>query len=111
MDGLETSEYLKKTAKDNIDGKININEAKKLIEIFLRNLLLGESNELKNLYMHIRWEKTKQHIQALFDKYGFKVLRKNSLAVWFGIISFCIICYLTSLCFDQTLFFRKIEKN
>ena len=25
---------------------------------FLRNLLMSENNELKNRYMHIRWEET-----------------------------------------------------
>ena len=38
------------------------------LEAFLRNLLMGEKNELKNRYMHIRWNETthldgKQHIQ------------------------------------------------
>lgn len=27
------------------------------LELFLRNLLLGESNELKNRYIHVRWQK------------------------------------------------------
>lgn len=68
------------------------------VELFLRNLLLGETNELKNRYLHIRWEdhkqdiedvkqdiqlhkqdidipdtvsaKTKQHIYSLFHEYG-----------------------------------------
>ena len=116
VDGLETSEYLKKTAKENIEGKITLDEAGKLIEsyyeesgekneedtkeadivstrianilaenawyfrnslvranyndytkgiretteyleLFLRNLLLGESNELKNRYIHVLWQK------------------------------------------------------
>ncbi|MBQ6966662.1 MAG: hypothetical protein IJP84_02015 [Lachnospiraceae bacterium] len=67
-------------------------------ETFLRNLLLGETNELKNRYTHIRWKeqkqdigntkqdiesskqdidipdsitnKSKQHIQMLFEEYG-----------------------------------------
>lgn len=38
------------------------------LEAFLRNLLMGEKNELKNRYMHIRWNKMtyssgEQHIQ------------------------------------------------
>ena len=76
------------------------------LELFLRNLLLGESNELKNRYMHVRWKmqkqdiqdrkqdiqgqkqdiqkkeqhievpddvsnKTKQHIQVLFERFGY----------------------------------------
>lgn len=83
-----------------------IRETPRFLELFLRNLLLGESNELKNRYMHIRWteskqdigeekqdiqdtkqdigdkkdsviipdsvsRKTKQHIQALFEEYGY----------------------------------------
>ena len=35
VDGLETSDYLKKTAKKNIEGEITILEAGKLIESFL----------------------------------------------------------------------------
>ena len=50
--------------------------------MFLRNLLLGENNELKNRYIHVRWQKqdieipeafsnkTKQHIQILFAEFG-----------------------------------------
>ena len=34
------------------------------LELFLRNLLLGESNELKNRYMHVRWKMQKQDIQG-----------------------------------------------
>ena len=33
------------------------------LERFLRNLLLNESNELKNRHMHIRWNEEKQDIQ------------------------------------------------
>lgn len=76
-----------------------IHETTEYLELFLRNLLLGDTNELKNRYTHIRWErrkqdignakqdignakqdidvpgsitnKTKQHIQRLFEEYGF----------------------------------------
>ncbi|MCR4788256.1 MAG: Fic family protein [Lachnospiraceae bacterium] len=76
-----------------------IRETTEYLELFLRNLLLGETNKLKNRYTHIRWEKqkqdiddkkqdiddkkqdidipdsitnkTKQHIQMLFNEYGF----------------------------------------
>ena len=85
---------------------MGIRETPRFLELFLRNLLLGESNELKNRYMHIRWteskqdigeerqdiqdtkqdigdkkdsviipdsvsKKTKQHIQVLFEEYGY----------------------------------------
>lgn len=40
-----------------------IRETTEYLELFLRNLLLGESNELKNRYMHVRWENQKQDIQ------------------------------------------------
>lgn len=33
------------------------------VELFLRNLLLGETNELKNRYLHIRWKDQKQDIE------------------------------------------------
>ena len=83
-----------------------IRETTEFLELFLRNLLLGESNELKNRYMHVRWKmqkqdiqgqkqdiqgqkqdmqkkeqhievpddvsnKTKQHIQVLFERFGY----------------------------------------
>ena len=34
VDGLKTSDYLKSTAKDNIEGKISVLEAGKLIESY-----------------------------------------------------------------------------
>ena len=48
--------------------KNGVYEDMSFLETFLRNLLMGEKNELKNRYMHIRWGKTthsgrKQHIQ------------------------------------------------
>ena len=48
--------------------KNGVYEDLSFLEVFLRNLLMGEKNELKNRYMHIRWDKTthsvkKQHIQ------------------------------------------------
>ena len=76
-----------------------IKETTEFLELFLRNLLLGEANVLKNRYLHVRWngekqdigirkqdiqnkkqdiqitndisKKTKQHIQDLFDRYGY----------------------------------------
>ena len=83
-----------------------IRETTEFVELFLRNLLLGETNELKNRYLHIRWKeqkqdiadtkqdiqnakqdidrrgkhievtndvsnKTKQHIQELFETFGY----------------------------------------
>ena len=77
-----------------------IRETTEYLELFLRNLLLGETNELKNRYTHIRWKekkqdigtekqdigtekqdidvpasvtnKTKQHIQLLFEEFGYE---------------------------------------
>ncbi len=34
-----------------------IRETSEYLELFLRNLLLGENNELKNRYIHVRWQK------------------------------------------------------
>ena len=50
------------------DVKNGVYEDMSFLEAFLRNLLMGEKNELKNLYMHIRWDKMthsddKQHIE------------------------------------------------
>lgn len=52
------------------------------LELFLRNLLLGESNELKNRYMHVRWKMQKQDIQdRKQDIQGQKqdIQKKNSI--------------------------------
>ena len=48
--------------------KAGVHEDMSFLEAFLRNLLMGEHNELKNRYMHIRWDKTahsdeKQYIE------------------------------------------------
>lgn len=50
------------------DVKNGVNEDMSFLEAFLRNLLMGEQNELKNRYMHIRWDETthstgKQYIE------------------------------------------------
>ena len=41
-----------------------IRETTEYLELFLRNLLLGERNELKNRYLHIRWDDTEQDIET-----------------------------------------------
>ena len=72
-------------------------ETSEYLELFLRNLLLGENNEFKNRYTHVRWgkqdiqeskqdigtqkqdidiseafsNKTKQHIRTLFSVFGY----------------------------------------
>lgn len=38
-------------------------ETTEFLECFLRNLLLGEKNDLRNRYMHIRWNEEKQDIE------------------------------------------------
>jgi fido (protein-threonine AMPylation protein) len=42
----------------------DIRETTEFLELFLRNLLLGESNELKNRYLHVRWNSLKQDIET-----------------------------------------------
>ena len=56
------------------DVKNGIYEDMTFLETFLRNLLMGEQNELKNRYMHIRWEETthsesKQHIKRHIEQH------------------------------------------
>ena len=41
----------------------DIRETTEFLELFLRNLLLGEKNELKNRYLHVRWKTVKQDIE------------------------------------------------
>ncbi len=55
------------------------------LETFLKNLLMGEHNELKNRYMHIRWEETthstsKQHIEQHIEQHiGQHIPKQNSI--------------------------------
>ena len=42
----------------------DIRETTEFLELFLRNLLLGEKNELKNRYLHVRWKTVKQDIEG-----------------------------------------------
>ena len=63
------------------DVKNGIYEDMTFLETFLRNLLMGEQNELKNRYMHIRWEETthsesKQHIKRHIEQH---VPNENSI--------------------------------
>ncbi len=51
-----------------------IHEDRSFLEIFLRNLLMGENNELKNRFMHIAWNETthsdtKQHIERHIERH------------------------------------------
>lgn len=68
VDGLKPSAYLIEQAKLNIEGDITIDEVKKRIDAyygieptleylnrFFDNLLLGEKNELKNRFLHIKY--------------------------------------------------------
>ena len=56
------------------DVKNGVYEYMSFLETFLRNLLMGEKNELKNRYMHIRWDKTthsdeKRHIEQRIERH------------------------------------------
>ena len=58
-----------------------IHEDRSFLEIFLKNLLMGEKNELKNRYMHIAWKETthsddKQHIERHIEQH---IQEKNDL--------------------------------
>ena len=48
----------------------HIRETTEYLELFLRNLLLGETNELKNRYLHARWKDAKQDIQGIKQDIG-----------------------------------------
>ncbi|SDW88728.1 hypothetical protein SAMN05216391_1225 [Lachnospiraceae bacterium KHCPX20] len=48
----------------------NIRETTEYLELFLRNLLLGETNELKIRYLHVRWKDAKQDIQGIKQDIG-----------------------------------------
>lgn len=58
---------------------LGVREDLSFLELFLRNLLMGEKNELKNRYMHISWKETthsnnkrhiEQHIEQHIDPKG-----------------------------------------
>lgn len=74
------------------DWNKGIRATTEYLELFLKNLLAGEKNELKNRFLHIRWndgkrdidpanqdiglpdglsEKTKRNIRALFAAFGY----------------------------------------
>ena len=70
------------------DLQNNIHETYEYLELFLRNLLLDEKNELHNRYLHIKYKKvdiesiypqikddfstkTSNHIRILFMRFGF----------------------------------------
>lgn len=53
--------YYRESEPDKIEK--GIHETTEYLELFLRNLLLGEHNVLKNRYLHIRWSEIKQDIE------------------------------------------------
>lgn len=61
-----------------------VHEDISFLETFLRNLLMDEKNELKNRYMHIRWDETthsgeKQHIKQRIKQHipdGNEILKR-----------------------------------
>ncbi len=55
VDGLKTSQFLRDTAKRHIE------ESTQFLELFFRNVLLNEQNELKKRYEHIRWHGLSAH--------------------------------------------------
>ena len=66
------------------DLSAGIHEDLSYLENFLRNLLMGESYELKNRYLHVAWEKSaysneKQPIEQPIERIG-----KNSLSKVLG---------------------------
>ena len=53
---------------------LGVREDLSFLELFLRNLLMGEKNELKNRYMHIAWKETthsnnKRHIERHIEQH------------------------------------------
>lgn len=52
------------------DVKNGVYEDLSFLETFLRNLIMGEKNELKNRYMHIRWNKMRENIMRLRKAFG-----------------------------------------
>ena len=47
------------------DWNHGIQSTAEYLELFLKNLLAGEKNELKNRYLHIQWKDQKQDIEAV----------------------------------------------
>ena len=69
------------------DVKNGVYEDMSFLEAFLRNLLMGEKNELKNRYMHIKWDETthyneKQHIEQHIEEGNslLKILDKKEIS-------------------------------
>ena len=47
------------------------------LELFFRNLLMGEKNELKNRYLHIRWKDSHLGVNEEMAEYGTPNRKKN----------------------------------
>ena len=47
------------------------------LELFFRNLLMGEKNELKNRYLHIRWKDNHPGVSEEMAEYGTPNRKKN----------------------------------
>ena len=72
------------------------------LELFLRNLLLGENNELKNRYIHVRWQKQdieeqKQNIESpkqdIEIPEAFSTKTKQHIQILFADIKCCSKCW------------------
>ena len=63
--------------------KLGVYETTEYLELFLRNLLLNEKNELKNRYMHISFQKAKEKVEdpndAIKEKY-IELMKKEHLS-------------------------------
>ena len=53
----------------------DIRETTEFLELFLRNILLNEKNELKNRYLHVRWKTVKQDIED--EKQDIEMLKQD----------------------------------
>ena len=83
VDGLKTSDYLRKTAEDNINGHITLADASRLIESYYEETSNDEpdDNDVKQDIEETKQDifipdeignKTKQHIWSLFYEYGYE---------------------------------------
>ena len=47
------------------------------LELFFRNLLMGEHNELKNRYLHIRWKSDEPRVSEEMSNFGLEERAKS----------------------------------
>ena len=76
----QNNQFTKVTLYSRVDFDMTTKEDRvrtcyMILELFLRNILLNEKNELKNRYLHVRWKTVKQDIED--EKQDIEMLKQG----------------------------------